>query len=163
MKNLIFASKDNTWSNVLFNKLLSDNPQWTFVKDSESLYSLNLDTVSYIFFFHWPDIVSSRVYENCECVVVHTSNLPHGKGGSPLQNQIIDRVVQTKVNLLKMTKEIDGGDIYCSSSITLQGSLYDVWMSIATVTEGLILDVLTTPPSPQRQSSTTMTPYKTKN
>ena len=160
MKKLIFASKDNPWSNYLFDRLACNDHRWTYVKSNDELYSLDLDTLSHIFFFHWSDIVSSKVYENCECVVVHTANLPEGKGGSPLQNQIVDGVVQTNVNLLKMIHEIDGGDVYCSSKITLQGSLHDIWMSIADVTYGLITGCIESCIIPQKQLPTTTRPYK---
>ena len=61
----------------------------------------------------------------------HTSNLPYDKGGSPIQNQILNGVKKTKVNAIKMTGELDAGPVYCSSTVTLQGSLTDIWLSIA--------------------------------
>ena len=40
------------------------------------------------------------------------TDLPFGRGGSPLQNLIERGIKQTKISAIKCVKELDGGDIY---------------------------------------------------
>ena len=130
--NCIFASKDNMWSNLVFEDLKRQkNVNWARAVDKKDLQSnLNINP-DWIFFFHWSHIVNESVWKNFRCVTFHTSNLPYDKGGSPIQNQILNGVKKTKVNAIKMTGELDAGPVYCSSTVTLQGSLTDIWLSIA--------------------------------
>ena len=159
MKKLILASKNNTWSSFLFDRLKQSN-EWVWVKDDHELSALNLDDVSYIFFFHWSMIVPRSIHEKCKCVVIHTANLPEGRGGSPLQNQIIEGVIQTRVNLLEMTDEVDAGPIYCSGHMSLQGSLFDIWMSIASISSTLIEDCIFNELQPVPQGVLSSQPYR---
>jgi len=92
----------------------------------------------WIFFFHWSKIVPSYIHEKQTCVVIHTGNLPRNRGGSPIQNQILEGVLETRVNALQMNNEIDAGDVYCSSPITLQGNLADIWMTISEMSYNLM-------------------------
>tara|TARA_Y100000034_G_scaffold48172_1_gene59432 strand:+ start:177 stop:854 length:678 start_codon:yes stop_codon:yes gene_type:complete len=160
MREIIFASKDNMWSNYLFKSLNGIYPNMFRVYEQKELQFLNLSKISHIFFFHWSEIVPPEIYENCECAVIHTAKLPQGRGGSPLQNQIIDGVLQSRVNLLKMAKEIDAGPIYCSSPITLQGSLFDIWFSIATISKKLITDCIEKSLKPIEQLSSIEKVYR---
>ncbi len=43
----------------------------------------------YIFFPHWSWIIPKEIYEKFECVIFHMTDLPFGRGGSPLQNLIV--------------------------------------------------------------------------
>ena len=59
-------------------------------------------------------------------MVIHESNLPKGKGKSPIQWQILDNKSVIRVNLIRLIKKLDGGDIILSDKITFNGSeLYD--------------------------------------
>ena len=138
--NCIFASKDNLWSNIVFEDLKRQkNVNWTRVKSKDEL-KITLEELDpdWIFFFHWSHIVVEDIWKNFRCVTFHTSNLPHDKGGSPIQNQILKGIKSSRVNAIKMTGEIDAGPVYCSKSVTLQGSLTDIWLSIADQTKILI-------------------------
>lgn len=66
----------------------------------------------YIFFPHWSWIIQEDIHENFECVVFHVTDLPYGRGGSPLQNLITRKVYNTKISAIRVEKNIDAGDIY---------------------------------------------------
>ena len=66
----------------------------------------------FIFFPHWNWIVSAEIHKNYECVVFHTAPLPYGRGGSPIQNLILENFSSSPVCALKMTSELDAGPIY---------------------------------------------------
>ncbi len=137
--NCIFASKDNLWSNLVFKDLKRQkNVNWIRVKDRKSLLRELDVNPDWVFFFHWSHIVSEDVWHNFRCVTFHTSNLPQDRGGSPIQNQIIKGIKNSRVNAIKMSSEIDGGPVYCSRPVTLQGSLTDIWLAIADQTKILI-------------------------
>merc|ERR1712159_149429 len=98
----VLVSKDLPWSEYLneeLSKKYDRNLVWyknsNLLSLSEFLKQVNPE---YVFFFHWSEIVSHDVFNRYKCIVLHTSNLPDGKGGSPLQNQILDGIVSTQVN-----------------------------------------------------------------
>ena len=41
-----------------------------------------------IFFPHWSHRIPKEVHDRFECIVFHMTDLPFGRGGSPLQNLI---------------------------------------------------------------------------
>ena len=55
----------------------------------------------YIFFIHWSWLIPKEIYENYECIVFHMTDLPFGRGGSPLQNLIEKRICKTKIWIRK--------------------------------------------------------------
>ena len=137
----VFVSKDNLWSNTLFENLSKDvNASWSRVTDNIDLQMLSKSQIKpdWVFFFHWSNIVPERIWKNLRCVTIHTSNLPEGRGGSPIQNQIINCVMSSHVNAIEMSNILDGGPIYCSLPVTLQGSLTDVWLAISHQSKNLI-------------------------
>jgi methionyl-tRNA formyltransferase len=141
----ILASKSDYCSNWLFEQLKTTNNNWVFISEKNDLVVENLDKITpkKIFFLHWSFIVPKDVYNKYECVNFHTGNLPYGKGGSPIQNQIIDGITQSKINALKMSDDgLDAGPIYCSENITLQGNLYDIWNMMSKVTLKMILNII---------------------
>ena len=106
----------------------------------------------FIFFPHWNWKVGSEIYENFECVVFHTGPLPYGRGGSPIQNLILKGIERAPVCALKMTDVLDGGPIYDSLEITLDGNIEQIFSKIAKCVEELILKICryTPIPSPQK-------------
>ena len=60
-------------------------------------------------FYGWSWIVSKDLIENFTCLMLHPSPLPLYRGGSPLQNQIIEGKKTSKVSIIIMTEELDAG------------------------------------------------------
>ena len=154
----IFASRDNAWSNNLFKSLVSDTDvTWLRVTNSLNLEEVIDINPDWIFFFHWSNIVSKDVWQRFQCVTIHTSNLPDGRGGSPIQNQIIKGVKSSRVNALQMSRKVDSGPVYCSLPVTLQGSLTDIWMIISEQAKHLIQKCINENPTPTPQDLSTTT------
>jgi UDP-2,4-diacetamido-2,4,6-trideoxy-beta-L-altropyranose hydrolase len=59
--------------------------------------------------------------ENPNSFVVHESDLPKGKGWSPVTWKIIDGYSHIPVSLLSVSEKIDSGDIFLTSKIDLDG------------------------------------------
>jgi methionyl-tRNA formyltransferase len=149
----IIISKNNAWSKELFDSVKDASEDFIWLTECNHAV-LEKYSINYIFFFHWSEIVPEVIFNQYKCVVIHTANLPQGRGGSPLQNQILDGILNSRVNLLQMTAVVDGGPIYCSKEITLQGSLTDIWMGIARTAAGLIMTCVQENPTPIEQTGT---------
>jgi methionyl-tRNA formyltransferase len=141
----IFASKDNYFSNKLFTKLKTKYLDFVYVSSNDDLtkniekFNKNIDK---IFFFHWSYIIPKEIVNKYKCINIHTSNLPFGKGGSPIQNQIVENIISSKVNALLMNDKIDDGPIYTSRNITLQGNLFDIWIIIVELSYDIINEII---------------------
>jgi len=148
---ILIISKDNLWTKKLISLLC--NEKYTCIYSSicseELIHNVNPD---WVFFFHWSDIVSKEIYNNHKCVVIHTGRLPKDRGGSPIQNQILNDIKSTKVNAIEMKDQIDSGSIYHSLPLTLQGNITDIWLSIADVTHKLINYCVAHDPKPIPQT-----------
>ncbi|MEQ8189542.1 MAG: methionyl-tRNA formyltransferase [Candidatus Eremiobacterota bacterium] len=81
-------------------------------KDELDYDKINEINPKYIFFPHWSWIIPEKVYVNFECIVFHMTDLPYGRGGSPLQNLIVNKVYNTKVSAIKVGEGLDTGKIY---------------------------------------------------
>ena len=147
---IFLVSKNTPWSKKLYDNLSNEIECKWFTNGTYKEETV-IAKPSWIFFFHWSNIVPESIYGSHKCVVLHTGNLPAGRGGSPLQNQILDGVVESRVNAIVMEKEIDSGDIYASLPITLQGTIDDIWMTIADRASFLIKECVKNNPKPTPQ------------
>lgn len=86
---------------------------------------------SKIFFPHWSYKVPITITKHYNCICFHTSPLPFGRGGSPIQNLILLRKKFSPVCALKMTDKIDAGPIYLKKKISLSGNLDTIFSRIA--------------------------------
>lgn len=82
----------------------------------------------YIFFPHWSWIIPKEIYNNFECVVFHITDLPYGRGGSPLQNLIVRGVTSTKISAIKVDGGIDTGDVYMKKDFELHGTAEEIFI-----------------------------------
>ena len=162
----IFASKNTIYALQLFEKLKErTNENWVYVTEKSYFDNLNnlemKNNITKIFFFHWNNIVEKSIYNYFECINIHTSNLPDGKGGSPIQNQILDEIVISKVNALRMSDDgLDAGPIYCSQEISLQGNLSDIWYTLSLVSFKLISKIIDENITPSIQPKGNFIKYK---
>jgi len=130
----LICSKDNYFLEFTYKYLKQKYDNFIIITKKEDLKNA-IEThknINKIFFLHWNYIVPSSIYNNYECINLHTGNLPEDRGGSPIQNQILLGKSASKVNALRMSDDgIDSGPIYCSEQITLQGTIFDIFNSIA--------------------------------
>ena len=81
----------------------------------------------FIFFPDWSWIVPQVIIENYKCICFHESDLTKFRGGSPIQNQIIRGIKKTKTTAFFMNDKIDSGDILLKKSLSLQGTLDEIF------------------------------------
>ena len=117
---------------------------------------LNLDVLreinpTYVFLPHWSYIVPKNVYEVYECVIFHMTDLPFGRGGSPLQNLISRGIYETKISALQCSEGLDTGLIYIKNNLSLYGSAEEIYLRAAKIIEEMILFIMKNSPIPVKQ------------
>lgn len=148
----LFAScKD--WHMASFNRLCQRSGEcWKWVRNPEELRVALIGVVPrYIFFLHWNWKVSEQVLERHECVCFHMTDLPYGRGGSPLQNLIAEGHRNTYLTALRMVEELDAGPIYLKRPLTLEGTAKEIYMRAGELAEGMIADIIACQPKPKAQ------------
>jgi len=101
-----------------------------------------------IFFPHWSWIIPAEIYENFECVIFHMTDLPYGRGGSPLQNLIIRGHKETKVSAIRCVAGIDAGPVYMKESLSLGGTAEDILLRASSLMEEMIVKMVENPSVP---------------
>src|SRR5688500_871868 len=66
----------------------------------------------YVVFPHWSWRIPRDVHERFECIAFHMTDLPFGRGGSPLQNLILRGITTTKLSAFRVAEELDAGPVY---------------------------------------------------
>ena len=96
----------------------------------------------YIFFPHWSWLVPQKIYDNHECICFHMTDVPYGRGGSPLQNLIIRGHDSTKLTALRMIDELDADPVYLQTSLSLHGSAQEIFEGVAALCYHLIEKII---------------------
>lgn len=122
------------WNKRVFDETISQFPgEWRYVGDPEelTLEAVQQDNPEKLFFMHWSWKVPKEITDNYECIAFHPSNLPRGRGGSPVQNQIIRGAETTKVTAFRMIEEIDAGPVYLRSWLSLAGTAESIYVKMS--------------------------------
>ena len=61
------------------------------------------------------------------------TDLPFGRGGSPLQNLIIRGFNKTKISAIKVQTEIDAGPVYMKEDVSLEGNATEIFERISKI------------------------------
>lgn len=96
---------------------------------------------SHVFLPHWSWKVPEAVFARHECVVFHMTDLPFGRGGSPLQNLVVRGIQQTKLSALRCGAEIDAGPVYLKRDLSTLGTAEEVFLRAALLMEEMIAEI----------------------
>lgn len=113
------------WNRRVFDEELSGfTGEWHYIGSPKefSVERVRELCPRYIFFLHWSWKVPKEVVDTYECVCFHMTDLPYGRGGSPLQNLILRGHGETKLTALRMVEDLDAGPVYMKEALSLQGS-----------------------------------------
>ena len=104
-------------------------------------YNLYLDNFSIYYFFDYQEIEDFDIVfilgytrilpnqflrKNRLNLVVHESDLPRGKGFSPIQWQLLEGKSEIKISLIEASSKVDSGDIFLQKKLQFKGTeLYD--------------------------------------
>jgi len=81
---------------------------------------------SLILTYGWSHYLSKDLRDIAPCLVLHPSPLPLYRGGSPIQNQIIEGETKSAVSIIYAEDELDKGDILYQNEIDFTGYLSDI-------------------------------------
>jgi methionyl-tRNA formyltransferase len=154
MNNYIVVGS-KPWNYQVFKEVLEKQQgNWYFVNSNDMLVIDKIECISprYIFFLHWSFKISDEIINNYECVCFHMTDVPYGRGGSPLQNLIIRGHQNTKLTALRMTQEFDAGAVYCKKELCLAGNAEEIYIRATYLSAQMIKEIIQEQPEPISQS-----------
>ena len=115
-----------------------------FISDKSDLRYEKLDEIKpdYIFFTHWSYKIPEKIYFDFECIVFHMTDLPYGRGGTPLQNLISEGKNETKITAFKCNDIIDGGPIYLKKKLSLYGGAEEIYIRASKIISKMIIEII---------------------
>jgi methionyl-tRNA formyltransferase len=137
---------------VVTNKVfesLAQEKEWHFFVRLPSPQELGRSR--YIFFPFWSHKVPKEITDKYECVCFHMTDVPYGRGGSPLQNLILRGHTETVISALRMTDEMDAGPVYMKRPLSLEGSAQEIYERAAGIISGMMREIAETEPTPVPQ------------
>ena len=110
----------------------------------------------FVFFPHWSWNIPEDVYDSFECVLFHMTDLPFGRGGSPLQNLVSRGIYDTRISAIRCIAEVDAGPIYLKRPLSLNGNAEEIYMRASSIIEEMIVEIVKERPQPQPQRGRTV-------
>ena len=143
MENCLICCSKNWYSKKTIEKKIS-NYKFFLIKNKKQLNIKFLKSINpkFIFFPHWNWKVPKDIFLKYNCILFHTSDLPKGRGGSPIQNLIIDNKKTSPVCAIQMIEEIDAGPEYGRKNISLDGNITEIFNRIQLAVDHLICIIL---------------------
>jgi len=153
--NLILSSNP-IYKNILdpLNKKTSCNWEYIDNKKKFSNEYLNFRGIKKIFIPHWSFVIPKNIHKNYECILFHMTDLPYGRGGSPLQNLIKRGYHDTKISAIRVNEQIDSGPIYLKKKLSLEGTAGEIFNRSSLIIEKMIIEILNKNPDPKPQIGT---------
>lgn len=155
MKIIICTIKDWNINKANELKKIYENHHDIYIWDSKE--QLSLDNVKqinpdYIFLPHWSYMIPESICDNYKCVIFHMTDLPFGRGGSPLQNLIVRGYTKTKISAISVVKELDAGPVYMKQDLELYGTATEIFTRAADIIfDKMIPYIIENNPIPQPQ------------
>ena len=147
----------NSWSRRVFDERISKlDGEWFFIGDRDQLTIELIEKLAplRIYFLHWSWKVPTEIIDTQECVVFHMTDVPYGRGGSPLQNLIQLGHRTTKVSAIRMTDVLDAGPVYCKKDLSLEGCAEEIYIRAARLSGDMIEEINLENPEPVPQEGT---------
>jgi methionyl-tRNA formyltransferase len=104
-----------------------------------------------IFVPHWSHVIPEVIWSRWPTVIFHMTDLPYGRGGSPLQNLIQRGHRSTMLTALRCSADLDAGPIYCKEPLSLQGSAEEIYLQADVLIEEMIARIAREQPEPWPQ------------
>jgi methionyl-tRNA formyltransferase len=139
---------------ALFSRLQSTlKGQWQLFSSPEQFTLEQLTTIKpkYIFLPHWSHKIPVEITEKFACVMFHMTDLPFGRGGSPLQNLIVRGIKKTQLSAFRCVEQLDAGPIYGKLPLSLSGNAHEIFNRADTLVSQLIFDIIQKDIQPREQ------------
>ena len=153
--DLYLVAGARPWNREVFDRRIRNLPgRWELIRDRDALTPERVAALGprYLFFLHWSWKVPKAITDAYECVNFHMTDLPYGRGGSPLQNLIARGHRSTTLTALRMTDEIDAGPVYLRRPLSLEGLAEEIFLRVSTVAAEMIEQIIRERPEPHPQA-----------
>tara|TARA_Y100000591_G_C21672284_1_gene613553 strand:- start:179 stop:859 length:681 start_codon:yes stop_codon:yes gene_type:complete len=114
------------------------------IKDKDQLTFERLVEISpkIIFFPFWSFIIPEKLHKQFKCIIFHMTDVPFGRGGSPLQNLIIRGYTDTIISAIKCMKEVDSGPVYLKKPLNINGNAEEIYIRASDIMQNMIVDII---------------------
>jgi methionyl-tRNA formyltransferase len=130
MKNILCVTCRD-WGCRIYDMLKNSLPEYNFkiIRDKNSYKDEVIKEFKpdIILWYGWSWIIPPNIVNNYDCICLHPSPLPKYRGGTPIQNQIINGEKMSAITILKMKEGIDDGDIIRQLPMSLSGKIEDIF------------------------------------
>lgn len=143
MNYIILSSKP--WNSDLADSLSKQHKgNWIRIVEKEEFNLERLQEIdpAMIFIPHWSYIIPEEIYDAYPCIVFHMTDLPYGRGGSPLQNLIARGHEKTMISAIRVEKGLDTGDVYLKRELGLLGTAEEIFIRTNRIVEKMILEII---------------------
>ena len=134
------------WAKEIYDFLENTFKEHNFIiissKEEYSEKIIHNENPDLILWYGWSWIIPKNILKKYYSVMLHPSPLPKYRGGSPIQNQIINGETTSAVTLFKMDGGIDTGDIIYQEQFSLEGDLENIFKRIIYVGTDLSIKML---------------------
>jgi len=158
-KQFVLATS-HSWSQGMVERLSARTGcNFTLISEPSELTSEKLAVINpmFVFFTHWSHRIPANIFNKFDCVIFHMTDLPFGRGGSPLQNLIVRGIYETQISALRCVEEIDAGPVYLKKPLSLHGSAEEIFLRASNVIEEMIVTIIEKSPEPVSQEGTPTT------
>jgi methionyl-tRNA formyltransferase len=100
---------------------------------------------------HWSSIIPAEIYAAFRVVIFHMTDLPYGRGGSPLQNLIVAGHAETVICALHCEAGLDTGPVYLRAPLSLEGSAREIFLRAREVIFEMAVRLVREDPTPTPQ------------
>jgi len=156
MKNILCITY-RSWATKIYDMLEQSLPEYNFkIINNQDLYSEDIIKSfkpDIILWYGWSWIIPPNIVEQYECLCLHPSALPKYRGGSPIQNQIINNEKMSAVTIFKMNDGIDTGDIIKQVPMLLEGNIQEIFNRMTEIGFIATYDLLTNGYSLRKQNN----------
>ena len=155
-KNTILIATPHSRNDNIEKKISEILPDFNVlrIKNRGSLTLGNLEKISpmWIFFPHWSWIIPEIIHKNYSCVIFHMTDVPYGRGGSPLQNLIVRGHKSTMLSALKCQEHLDSGPVYLKKALSLEGTAETILQRASLLIPEMIREIVLDPKPPNPQT-----------
>lgn len=122
LKKIGVLTDEESWLNRYLGCFVEDLKQLKMQVEVFNEISIN-KSFDVLFILSYSKIIKPAYLQlNKHNIVVHESNLPEGKGWSPLTWQIIEGKNECTISLFEAAEDVDAGRIYLKDCINLKGN-----------------------------------------
>jgi methionyl-tRNA formyltransferase len=117
-------------SDYFKNKIKKKNFFFINSKKKFSIKKIKSIDPQIIFIPHWNWKIDKKILKKYLCIGFHSTPLPYGRGGSPIQNMIERGHKKSVVCAIKINNKLDSGDVYLRKKFLLKNSAHEIFENI---------------------------------